>query len=324
MSLLNSPSTAWELALEAYLISLPSKQRATFLSSTTAEECIALVSAAKDGRKRLGLTKFLDVLRPLIEPLKIFESAIDIIVQTNGTFCSPIWGPIRIVLTLADDHLKSVEKLAKILERIVALLPRAQTYEQLFASNEHAKRAIGTLYADFIDFCTRAVKYHSLPYYQFIRHNFNKEFEEVWERIQYDSQQMDWAANATGMKEMRTFQETTGNAWRYKDGSLRLMFKMTSSSIDSSAPIKILFTSCNEAEIVKSFSGHPSLQLNSDLTQNSVEFYVQKRLSDWTALANHELKGAISKKINHEAKGLWLYAKLMIDAVTELPTVSAI
>lgn len=157
--------------------------------------------------------KVLEALRPLIEPLKRFEGAVDVLVQTNGTCCSPIWGPIRIVVTLAGDHLKSVEKLTKILQRVVGLLPRAQTYEDLFTSNENARRAIGTLYADLINFCTRAVQYHSLPYHRFLRHDFNKEFEEVWEKIQYDSQQMDWVANATSIKETKSFRETETNRY---------------------------------------------------------------------------------------------------------------
>ena len=66
---------------------------------------------------------------------------------------------------MAGDHLKSVEKLARILERVMNILPRAQTYEELLQSSEAARNSIGILYADLIDFCIRAVRYHTLPSY---------------------------------------------------------------------------------------------------------------------------------------------------------------
>ena len=224
-SLISSPSTSWDLALEIHIASLSPAQRAAFLSPSSADNCIALIRAARDGRKRAGLTKVLEALRPLIDSLKKFEGAIDVLVQTNGGLCSPIWSPIRMVVELAGDHLRSVEKLTKILQRVVGLLPRAETYENLFLTNENARRAIGALYTDFIDFCVRAVQYHSLPYHRFMRHDFNKEFEEVWEKINYDSQQMDWVANATSIEETKRVRELQND--RYQ-GTLLLLFLVSS------------------------------------------------------------------------------------------------
>lgn len=92
----------------------------------------------------------------------------------------------------------------------------------------------------------------------------------------------------------------------------------------SSTVIKFLVMGRNETDIVRIFEPYPCLQITSDLTRSPVEIYIGKRLSDCRTLANANLKTAIFERVNHEADGLWLYAKLMIDAVTDLPSTSAI
>lgn len=62
---------------------------------------------------------------------------------------------------MASDHVETVEKLARILQRIVASLERYSNYETLFKNNLHTQRAIGALYGDLIDLCIRVVKFHS-------------------------------------------------------------------------------------------------------------------------------------------------------------------
>lgn len=63
----------------------------------------------------------------------------------------------------ATDHLETLEKLAVILQRIVASLERYSNYEILFKNNLNTQKAIGALYCDLIDLCARVVKFHSRP-----------------------------------------------------------------------------------------------------------------------------------------------------------------
>ena len=50
--------------------------------------------------RRRGVTKILEVMKPILQPLKRFESVIDVIVQTNGGMGSPIWGPLKLAITV--------------------------------------------------------------------------------------------------------------------------------------------------------------------------------------------------------------------------------
>ncbi|KAL3424962.1 NACHTdomain protein [Phlyctema vagabunda] len=104
---------------------------------------------------------------------------------------------------VASDHVETIEKLAKILQRIVASLERYSNYETLFKNNLNTQRAIGALYSDLIDLCTRVVKFHSRPSITGVFVSFDKEFQQVSENISHHSTEVDWAANAANIDEAK-------------------------------------------------------------------------------------------------------------------------
>lgn len=86
----------------------------------------------------------------------------DVIMQTHGSIASPIWGPLRMAITMASDHFRTLESLAmKIIYRVVGSLERLTTYETLLKTNPAVQKAIGALYGDLIDFCIRVDQFHS-------------------------------------------------------------------------------------------------------------------------------------------------------------------
>lgn len=66
-----------------------------------------------------------------------------------------------ILFKLASDYFKTLESLAMILRRVVSSLERCVNYERLFETNAAVLKAIGVLYSDFIDFCTRVIRFYS-------------------------------------------------------------------------------------------------------------------------------------------------------------------
>jgi hypothetical protein len=88
---------AWQMAVETHLASLTASQKAAFVAPASADDCMKLI--AKSHRVR-GVSRVLNVMRPIIDPLRRFEAVIDVLVQTNGGLCSPIWGPLRFAITV--------------------------------------------------------------------------------------------------------------------------------------------------------------------------------------------------------------------------------
>lgn len=152
------------------------------------------------GQKK-GFSRLLELLRPWIDPLKRCEAAIDVIMQTHGGLASPIWGPLRRAITMASDHFKTLESLGMILYRVVGSLERFTNYETLFKTNPAVQKAIGALYSDLIDFCTRVVQFHSRSSLRAMVTSFDKDFRDVSEHINFHSAEIDWAANAANIEE---------------------------------------------------------------------------------------------------------------------------
>lgn len=95
-------SQAWYTAVERFVATLSAPQRAVLNAPASAETCLNMVIQAQ-GRKR-GLTRFLSLLRPLIDPLRRFEGALDVLMQTHGAVASPIWGPLRMAITVRESR----------------------------------------------------------------------------------------------------------------------------------------------------------------------------------------------------------------------------
>lgn len=92
-------STTWQDAVQSFLSSLGPSERAAFQVPTSPDDCMAVLLATQ--RRKSKLTRLLELMKPAIEPLKRFESAVDVIVQVNAGIASPIWGPLRIVITVS-------------------------------------------------------------------------------------------------------------------------------------------------------------------------------------------------------------------------------
>lgn len=99
MTLVQFPSkpTAWQYAIEKHLSYLSATQRKTFVAPADPDNCLELIRQSQ-GRKKYDY--FMMALRPLIEPLKRFEGSIDVLVQAQSGIASPIWGPLRMVVTV--------------------------------------------------------------------------------------------------------------------------------------------------------------------------------------------------------------------------------
>jgi hypothetical protein len=85
-------SEAWQAAVETHLATLTQSQRAAFQAPSGPDDCMSII--AKSHRRR-GFTRVLEAMRPVLEPLRRFESVIDVVVRMNGGIGSPIWGPLK-------------------------------------------------------------------------------------------------------------------------------------------------------------------------------------------------------------------------------------
>ena len=99
-----------------------------------------------------------------------------------------------------------MERLTFIVEKITNSIQRVQDFEVLFASHESVQKAIGLLYADLVDFCTRVVRFYAQSF-RYVFTSFAGDFGSVSKAIDLHSVEIDRAAAAAHMKEAKALRD---------------------------------------------------------------------------------------------------------------------
>ncbi|MCJ1312013.1 hypothetical protein MMC25_005687 [Agyrium rufum] len=198
-------SDAWSVVLQRHLSSLPKEQQTSLKDTANAEACLDVVRRARSRRK--GYDRLLFALQDLIDPIKRFEGVVDVIVQVNCGIASPVWGPLRLALTLASERLATLQNITTLLERLVEPLSRVRNYEVMFRSNAAVHRSICNLYTHLIGFFAAIIRYHGHSSFRNVLSSFDKEFRDASESIRHCWTEIDIAANAANIEEAQLARE---------------------------------------------------------------------------------------------------------------------
>jgi NACHT domain len=197
----DSSSSAWSIAVSRYVATLPPKHKAVFCAPACPEDCLLLVRQAQLRQRKFD--KLTCTLEPLIVPLKRFEGSIDVLTQTSSLFVSPVWGPLRCVIGLLCDRLAALSSVTTLLGRLVEPLRRFMNYEKLFENNACLRTAIGALYCDLIEFCSRLVAHHTKSILRKSFGSFDRDVEEIGLKIKHHWAEVDVVANAANLAEAK-------------------------------------------------------------------------------------------------------------------------
>ena len=203
---------AWQLGVDRYIASLPPELKLAFQAPADSDDCLRMLQQCQSRR---NFDKLVTIFQPLILPLKRLEESIDVLVQTYSTVASPIWGPIRIIITIASSRLTSLNNVVLLLERLVDPLRRFHNYEELFRDSVPLRHAIGALYCDLIEFCARLSSHSTKSPLRKTFGTFDKDVSEISDKIRHHWAEVDVAANAANLSEAK--------AARTRDEDLRVL-----------------------------------------------------------------------------------------------------
>lgn len=192
---------AWSIAVERHVATLSPKHKAAFCAPACPEDCLVLVRQAQLRQRKFD--KVARTLEPLIVPLKRFEGSIDCLAQTSSLFVSPVWGPLRCVIGLLCDRLAALSSVTTLLGRLVEPLRRFVNYERLFENDASLRAAIGALYGDLIEFCSRLVAHHTKSVLRKSFGSFDRDVEEIGLQIKHHWAEVDVVANAANLAEAK-------------------------------------------------------------------------------------------------------------------------
>lgn len=198
-------TNAWHLAVEKHIKALPPEYRTAFRSPANAEDCLLLIQDAS--MRNRGFDKLAILLKPLIDPLKRFEESVDVLIQTYSSVASPVWGPLRAVITILSDRLSTLWTVTNLLQQLMEPLQRFQNFDRIFENDRHLQCTIGALYCDLIDFCSRVVCHSTKSALRRNFRSFDRDVSEISERIRFRWAEVDAAANAANISEAKAARE---------------------------------------------------------------------------------------------------------------------
>ena len=159
---------------------------------------------------------------------------------------------------------------------------------------------------------------------------------EVVEDIYYNSGQ----AVAQSTTEVRTALEAALQATRSSDIYLiidgldecqdnldlvRLLLNLADNAAAARTAVHLMFCSRDHADILDGLQDHSDLlRLDDKHRTTSIQAYALQRLSNVKVLSEKGLQGWAADQVCGAARGLWLYARLMIDEIQHLPNISMI
>ena len=114
----------WLIAKKRFLSDLDDKERSLFDKATLENLYYTSSNEQKDDQKSSKTRSTIQKLQPLISALRDYASSFDAIANIAPLYLAPIWGSIRVVLVLANNHGKFYERIADTFGRIGDLLPR--------------------------------------------------------------------------------------------------------------------------------------------------------------------------------------------------------
>lgn len=148
---------AWTRARDRFVEDLSDDEKAAFNSTYSLEEVFYSASAAQklhqDKSKSLA---YISKIQPLIKAIQQYETALDVYSNASSLIMCPLWGSMKVLIKIASDFGKYLEKIVDMLKMIGDALPRFRAYEKLFSTHERLIQELSMAYLIVLRFCIEA------------------------------------------------------------------------------------------------------------------------------------------------------------------------
>ncbi|EPS38865.1 hypothetical protein H072_7365 [Dactylellina haptotyla CBS 200.50] len=146
----------WQVAKERFTEGLTDAEKASFANVKVEDVLYAASAAQKRAQGDSKAWYMASKLMPIVDAIGQYGTALDVISNAQSGILCPLWGGLRVVLTLAESFGKYHEKLMDMFERIGDVLPRFSSYAKLFPNEAYLLHALSLVYIDILEFCTAA------------------------------------------------------------------------------------------------------------------------------------------------------------------------
>ena len=148
----------WVSAKERFVAGLSEHERTLFERVSIENIYYTASNAQKKHEESSKLRKISRQLQPLTKALDEYGQALDVLSNSFSLYICPVWGGVRVILSIVQNFEKYCDKILDMLARIGDILPRLREYQALFADDTGLLEALTNTYLVVLHFCCE-VKY---------------------------------------------------------------------------------------------------------------------------------------------------------------------
>ncbi|RAL63639.1 hypothetical protein DID88_003682 [Monilinia fructigena] len=145
----------WLIARDRFIIDLNETERVLF-NEATPENIYHSASNVQQADQKASKTRaILRSLDPFMKAIQDYAAAMDTFANIAPLNVGPIWGSIRVVLAIADNHGKFYDRMIETFARIGDILPRLRDYQAIFDQRKYPRftQTLSAAYLDIIVLC---------------------------------------------------------------------------------------------------------------------------------------------------------------------------
>lgn len=157
------PYDPWAAAKDRFLADLSEQERQLF-NNVSLENLYYTTSNAQRSHEEESATRRLSKqLEPLTDALEDYGKAMDVISNSFSLYVCPVWGCIRVVLSILQNFENYCKKVVGHLEHLGDILPRLRDYQELFATDVSLLLSLTNAYLVIIKFCCDVKDVFAVP-----------------------------------------------------------------------------------------------------------------------------------------------------------------
>ena len=132
-------------------------------------ENIATIDGVYDETKRLqddqgkrGSLRNLRRINTYLQRLNEYSDVLGTFVQAKPDILALIWGPIKLLIHLSSNVVKSLDAILDAMSLIGDKLPVLKDYAKLYAANDRVNHVLALIFGDILDFHLAALNFFAL------------------------------------------------------------------------------------------------------------------------------------------------------------------
>lgn len=138
------------------------KLRSQLQSVTTIDGIWAFVNQLQreqsQNKRLLGLNR----IRPFVERLGEYAGVIEVFTQVKPDVIALIWGPIKLLLQISSNLVKSFDAILEVMKTLGPVLPMFSQLTRLFETNDRMKYVLSLFFEDILDFYQVSLNFFNL------------------------------------------------------------------------------------------------------------------------------------------------------------------